>query len=269
MVRRRPGQFAAGDGLGCKDCHQTEAGGARFKPVEMEKACQSCHALTFDEIGGTFRTLRHGQPEQVVADLRAAFRGGMPPRPASLSGLARRIPGSAAQQSTAADYARAVHFYPMQADEAVAQVFSKGGMCYDCHQIGRGGGAATAGFTVQKVAQNGRYYNKGWFDHKDHTKSECVTCHVKAATSNDADTVLVPGIDGAGGCRSCHVGEGGAKLASAHVKDPVASGCAMCHEYHMDTGAPWKPADKRKGPALLTAAWGTDRFRPHHPPMLR
>lgn len=269
MVRRRPGEFAANDSLNCKDCHQTDSGGARFKPVEMEKACQSCHALTFDEIGGTFRTLRHGQPEQVVADLRAAFRGGMPPRPASLSGMARRIPGAAAQQSTAADYARAVHFYPMQADEAVAQVFSKGGMCYDCHTIGRArngeGSAATAGFTVQKVAQNGRYYNKGWFDHKDHNKSECVTCHVKANSSNDADAVLVPGIDGQGGCRSCHVGEGGAKLASTAVKEPVASGCAMCHEYHMDNGAPWKPADKRKGPALLTAAWD----RPRHPPALR
>ena len=265
MVRRRPGQYASGDALGCQDCHQTEAGGARFKPVEMEKACQSCHALTFDEIGGTFRTLRHGQPEQVVADLRAAFRGGMPPRPDSLSGLARRIPGGAAQQATAADYARAVHFYPMQADQAVVAVFSKGGMCYDCHNVSRDGGAATAGFTVQKVAQNGRYYNKGWFDHKDHRKSDCATCHVKAATSNDADAVLVPGIEGPGGCRSCHVGEGGAKLATSKVKEPVASGCAMCHEYHMDSGAPWKPADKRKGPALLTAVWD----RPRHPPVLR
>jgi len=265
MVRRRPGQFASGDALGCKDCHQTDSGGARFKPVEMEKACQSCHSLSFDEIGGTFRTLRHGEPDQVVADLRAAFRGGMPPRPASLSGLARRIPGNAAMQSTAADYARAVHFYPMQADQAVAAVFSKGGMCYDCHNVSRGGGAATAGFTVQQVAQNGRYYNKGWFDHKDHRKSDCATCHVKAATSNDADAVLIPGLEGPGGCRSCHVGEGGAKLASIAVKEPVASGCAMCHEYHMDSGEPWKPADKRKGPALLTAVWD----RPRHPPSAR
>ena len=269
MVRRRVGEFASGDSLGCKDCHETDSGGARYKPVEMEKACQSCHALTFDEIGGTFRTLRHGEPEQVVADLRAAFRGGMPPRPASLSGMARRIPGSAAMQSTAADYARAVHFYPMQADQAVAQVFSKGGMCYDCHNVSRNGGAATAGFTVQKVAQNERYYNKGWFDHKDHRKSDCATCHVKAASSNDADAVLIPGLEGPGGCRSCHVGEGGAKLAAATVKEPVASGCAMCHEYHMDSGAPWKPSDKRKKPALLTALPDAGWDRPSHPPTTR
>ncbi len=279
MVRRRAGQYAAGgarakDGLGCQDCHQTEAGGARYKPVEMEKACESCHSLSFDEIGGTFRTLRHGEPAQVVADLRAAFRGGMPPRPASLSGmglsgLARRIPGNAAMKASAADYARAVHFYPLQADQAVAQVFSKGGMCYDCHNISRGGSAATAGFTVQKVAQNGRYYTKGWFDHKDHRKSDCASCHVNAATSNDANAVLVPGIDGKGGCRSCHVGEGGAKLASAKVKEPVASSCAMCHEYHMDSDAPWQPASKRKGPALLTAQLSAAGDYPHRQPTPR
>ena len=156
MVRRRAGQYAANDagsraGLGCKDCHQTDSAAAHAtNRWRWRRACQTCHALTFDEIGGTFRTLRHGEPEQVVADLRAAFRGGMPPRPANLSGMARRIPGNAAMQSTAADYARAVHFYPMQADQAVAQVFSKGGMCYDCHNVSRGGGAATAGFTVQQ-----------------------------------------------------------------------------------------------------------------------
>lgn len=269
MVRRRPGQYAAGDALGCEDCHQAEAGGARYKPVEMENACESCHSLTFDQIGGTFRTLRHGEPAQVVADLRAAFRGGIPPRPERLSGLARRIPGNAALQASAADYARAVHFYPLQADQAVAQVFSKGGMCYDCHTVGRAGNAATAGFSVQKVAQNGRYYTKGWFDHKDHRKSDCAACHVNAAISNDANALLVPGIDGQGGCRSCHVGEGGAKLASVKVKEPVASSCAMCHEYHMDSGAPWKPASKRKGPALLTAQISAAGDKPHRPPALR
>jgi hypothetical protein len=260
MVRRRPGQFAAGDGLGCQDCHRAESDGARFKPVEMEQACQSCHSLTFDEVGGTFRTLKHGQPAQVVADLLAAYRGGMPERPLSLSGMARRIPGDAAQRATAADYARAVRFYPTQGSQAVAQVFSKGGMCYDCHVIGRGGDARTAGFSVQPVAQNGRYYAKGWFDHRAHRKTDCAECHVKATRSNDATDLLVPGLEGPGGCRSCHVGEGGAHLASAKVKDPVDSSCAMCHAYHMDAGAPWKPADKRKHDDLHTAALDRPRL---------
>mgnify|MGYP002529051139 CR=1 FL=1 len=47
-----------------------------------------------------------------------------------------------------------------------------------------------------------------------------MTCHVKANSSNDADAVLVPGIDGQGGCRSCHVGEGGAKVAAVTGETP-------------------------------------------------
>ncbi|MEL0251744.1 MAG: cytochrome c3 family protein, partial [Novosphingobium sp.] len=59
MVRRMPNQFASTDGLQCKDCHKADATGTRFKPVVMEDSCQSCHSLSFDQVGGTFRTLRH------------------------------------------------------------------------------------------------------------------------------------------------------------------------------------------------------------------
>lgn len=266
MVRRMPGRFAAGDALQCKDCHKADATGTRFKPVVMEDSCQSCHSLSFDQVGGTFRTLRHGEPELVVADLRAFYRGGAPARPANLSGLARRVPGDAALRSTAADYARAVRFYPTRAEQAVAQVFSNGGMCYDCHTVGRGGSMASAGFTVQPVAQNDRYYHKGWFDHKPHNKSDCADCHVNAAASNKASDLLVPGIDGKGGCRSCHVGGEGAKLASVSVKDPVDSSCAMCHSYHMDAGAPWAPKKDRKKDVAQTVAVAE---RPRFPVKLR
>ncbi|SMC73246.1 cytochrome c3 family protein [Novosphingobium sp. B1] len=266
MVRRMPNRFASADGLQCKDCHKADATGTRFKPVVMEDSCQSCHSLSFDQVGGTFRTLRHGEPELVVADLRAFYRGGAPARPANLSGLARRVPGDAALRSTAADYARAVRFYPTRAEQAVAKVFSQGGMCYDCHTVTRGGSAASAGFAVQPVAQNDRYYHKGWFDHKAHDKSDCADCHVNAGNSNKASDLLVPGIDGKGGCRSCHVGGEGAKLASVSVKDPVDSSCAMCHSYHMDAGAPWAPKKDRKKDVAQTVAVAE---RPRFPVKLR
>ncbi|OZA18023.1 MAG: hypothetical protein B7X90_13090 [Novosphingobium sp. 17-62-19] len=248
MVRRMPGQFAGKDALRCADCHVADPSGTRFQPVKMEESCQSCHSLSFDQIGGTTRTLRHGEPAMVVADLRAFYRGTAPSRPANLSGMARRVPGDAALRSTAADYARAVRFYPGGADSAINQVFSKGGMCNDCHVVTRGGTAQTAGFAIQPVAQNDRYFRKGWFDHKAHVQSDCADCHTGAATSNKATDLLVPGIDGKGGCRTCHVGGEGAKLASVSVKDPVDSSCAMCHSYHMDAGAPWVPKNDRKKP---------------------
>jgi predicted CXXCH cytochrome family protein len=254
MVRRMPGQFTGNDALQCADCHATDSSGTRFQPVKMEESCQSCHSLSFDQIGGTTRTLRHGEPAMVVADLRAFYRGTAPSRPANLSGMARRVPGDAALRSTAAAYARAVRFYPGGADQAINQVFSKGGMCNDCHVVTRGGTAQTAGFAIQPVAQNDRYFRKGWFDHKAHVQSDCAECHTGAATSNKATDLLVPGIDGKGGCRTCHVGGEGAKLASVSVKDPVDSSCAMCHSYHMDAGAPWVPKNDRKKAAGQTVA---------------
>ncbi|WP_068070890.1 cytochrome c3 family protein [Novosphingobium lentum] len=260
MVHRRADMYGGRSSLECKDCHQVDPSGTWYEPVKMEKSCQTCHSLTFDQVGGTFRTLRHGEPAMVVADLRAYYRSAGPVRPANLSGLARRVPGDAALQSTAADYARAVRFYPTRADQAVAQVFSKGGMCYDCHTVIPGGAASTGGFTVQKVAQNNRYYHTGWFNHKDHTKTDCAFCHAKAETSNDASDLMIPGMNGKGGCRSCHVGESGTHLASVSVKDPVDSGCAMCHSYHMDSGAPWQPKDKRNA-----AVHRADADRPRLP----
>ena len=79
-------------------------------------------------------------------------------------------------------------------------------------------------------------------------------CHTKAETSNDAGDLLVPGMDGKGGCRSCHVGETGNHLPSAQIKDKVDSTCAMCHSFHMaDDGAPWRPANKRHDKMGVTA----------------
>ncbi|AKM08769.1 cytochrome c3 family protein [Croceicoccus naphthovorans] len=238
MVRRRPAEYDGRDAMECADCHRLDATKTRFAPVEMENDCQSCHALGLEMIDGTTRTLRHGEPELVAADLRAYFRSGNPPRPASLSGVARRAPGDGPAQATARDFARAVQFYPSRADGAVTRVFSKGGACFDCHTVTRDGPAITNGFNIVPASQNPRYFRKGWFTHDAHAKYECADCHVNALKSNDASRVLVPGIGGDGGCRSCHVGGTGNALIP--VEHPVESDCAMCHSYHADDGPPFK-----------------------------
>lgn len=264
MVRRRAAGGKSATALGCGDCHVADPSGTRFEPVKMETACQGCHSLTFDQIGGTFRTLRHGEPAMVVADLRAFYRSTGPARPASLGGLARRVPGDASRQSDARDFARAVRFYPARADQAIAAVFSPTGACGDCHRITRGGPSASAGFAVQPAAQTARYFAKGWFTHDRHRQTPCADCHVGVTRSNDARDVLIPGIDGAGGCRTCHVGESGAHLAK--VDHPVASTCAMCHDFHAAGGAPRDArkaetrrapvpdADRRRTPAIAAGA---------------
>lgn len=229
MAQTMAAEQGWGASLACKDCHKGTADGVRFQPVEMEENCSMCHSLAFDRIGGTIRTLRHGEPDQVVADLRAFYRSTVPQRPINLSGMARRRPGEYAAVETATDYTLGARAWPGRADEAIQAVFSRGGACYDCHTVTPVGGS----WSVRKVVQPARYMTKGWFDHKAHDTEDCASCH-KAGTSRAATDLLIPDLKS---CRTCHVGGDGATLAS--VRKPVESSCAMCHDYHFDGSAPW------------------------------
>jgi predicted CXXCH cytochrome family protein len=224
----RMSQTLGGSALACKDCHTPTADGVRFQPVDMEKNCSACHSLGLERIGGTVRTLRHGDPKMVVADLRAYYRSTVPPRPSNLGGMARRRPGAYAQGQVYNAYFGAVGARFGRAEMAIRQVFSEGGACYDCHTI-----AAPArgsdGWKVTPVNQVSRYFEKGWFDHGPHETEKCSSCHT-AATSEKATDLLIPGIKT---CRSCHGGEGD------RFSD-VPSSCAMCHSYHIGEGAPWQ-----------------------------
>jgi Cytochrome c3 len=251
MAQTMSAEQGWGNSLDCKDCHEVSADGTRFKPVEMEESCAMCHNLAFDNIGGTVRTLRHGQPAQVEADIRAMYRSTLPSRPANFSGMSRRRPGNYLALETAQDYMVGARAWPARADEAVRAVFTQGGACYDCHTVTQ----TAAGWNIRKVFQPVRYMSKGWFDHKAHKGEDCSSCH-NAKASNKATDLLLPDL---ASCRTCHVGEGGSTLKP--VKTPVESGCAMCHDYHIDAGAPWrslqenqKGRDKRRfEPDIISA----------------
>ncbi|MEA3032414.1 MAG: hypothetical protein QOH86_430, partial [Sphingomonadales bacterium] len=66
----------------------------------------------------------------------------------------------------------------------------------------------------------------GWFDHRSHASQSCAGCHA-ASRSSAASDLLLPDL---ATCRTCHGGE--------RTSKPVASTCAMCHDYHRDAGAP-------------------------------
>lgn len=242
MAASLPGRYGFGRaGLQCKDCHSVEAGGVAFKPVDMEADCAMCHSLAFEQVGGVIRTLRHGEPAQVVADLTAYYRSNPPARPLSLGGMERRRPGQYAEGQVYNIYFREVAVRPSRANDAIAAVFSKGGACYDCHTITAP--ASGNNWRVTPVKQTDRYFSKGWFDHDAHQETKCADCHTTARGSKLASDLLIPGVKQ---CRDCHVGETGAQLARIGVADPVESSCAMCHEYHMDGGRPWTPKPARK-----------------------
>ena len=240
------GRYDFGKKLECSNCHRVETDGVRVKPVEMERDCAMCHSLAFETVGGVTRTLRHGEPDQVVADLTAYYRSTPPSRPLQLGGMQRRRPGAYAEGQVYNIYFNEVATRPSRAPDAVRAVFSKGGACYDCHTIF----APQAGnsWRVAAVSQTPRYLQKGWFDHDAHKETDCADCHTAAPASKASTDLLVPGLRQ---CRDCHVGEGGARVVK--VETATESPCAMCHEYHSDGGKPWMPPRRaKKNTAAIT-----------------
>lgn len=233
------GRYDFGKKLECENCHRPDADGVRIKPVEMERDCAMCHSLAFETVGGVTRTLRHGEPDQVVADLTAYYRSTPPARPLQLGGMARRRPGQYAEGQVYNIYFREVAVRPSRAADAVRAVFSEGGACYDCHTIFPP--AAGNNWRVMAVNQTPRFLTKGWFDHDAHRETECADCHVAAKGSRASTDLLVPALRQ---CRDCHVGETGARIVK--VETATESPCAMCHEYHSDGGKPWQPKRERK-----------------------
>ncbi len=235
MGRRLAPRFGFGEQLECADCHVPTPDGVRFQPVDMEGDCAMCHSLAFETIDGTVRTLRHGEPAQVVADIRSFYRAGARVRPASL-GSGRSRPGDVNQVRNAAQARTATAGNFGRADQAVRAVFSPGGACFDCHVVQPGEGPA--GYRIAPVAFPSRYMLHGWFDHRPHQvanrpgarqiegSAACLSCHRADASSESAD-LLLPKM---ASCRDCHGGE--------TTRLPVESGCAMCHDYHMDEGVP-------------------------------
>jgi len=241
MAQTLKGRYGFGDALACADCHKPTADGARFLPVDMERDCKMCHSLGFDRIGGTVRTLRHGDIAQMIADLRAMYRSTGPDRPLELGGMARRRPGQYAQGQVYHAWFGAAATRPGSADAAIRQVFSQGGACYDCHVVTPPGTNGSIDWGVVPVRQPSRYLMHGWFDHAAHSTQSCASCHA-AGKSRDAADVLVPGIET---CRSCHGCEGSAAK--------VPSSCAMCHSYHQKQDAPWR-SRRRLSPAATPEA---------------
>lgn len=227
MARSLSGRYGFGSTLACKDCHEKTADGVRFLPVKMEANCGMCHSLGVERMGDTVRTLRHGDPKMVVADLRAFYRAGGPYRARAQQVIeGRRRPGDYGSNGRYYAYFGSVNYGA--ADSAIRAVFSKGGACYDCHTV-TAPPAGSDNWGIGRVHQTMRYMEKGWFDHNAHKTETCSSCH-SAAKSTLASDLILPGIKT---CRNCHGGEGS--------RSDVPSSCAMCHSYHAGDGAPWVP----------------------------
>ncbi|MDN3646416.1 cytochrome c3 family protein [Pontixanthobacter aestiaquae] len=228
MARNIGAKQGYGNSLVCADCHTPTSDKEGFLPVKMEDDCESCHSLVYDRVGTTFRSLRHGDIDQMRADLRAMDRA--PRRSAAPAG--RKRPG---------EYARGGLYYqnfgrPARSYIAINRALAKDGVCGECHIPTTRNGKAD----VMPVHLRENYLLNGWFDHKEHEQEECSTCH-KAETSKTSEDLLLPGI---AVCRDCHLGQD-------EKQAEVPSSCAMCHSYH-PKGA--NLPDEKKTPTQDTVA---------------
>ncbi|MCB2072714.1 MAG: cytochrome c3 family protein [Novosphingobium sp.] len=195
-----------GNGLACKDCHRPTEDGIRFLPINMERDCEACHSLAYDEVGGIFRRLHHGDVAQMVADLSVAnLKQPLAPN--------RKRPGSYGDDGIYQFNFSAGAYRSM----LIGKALSRKGICGECHTPTMNNGRPG----VVPVTIVSRHMEQGWFDHKAHSQEECSSCHAAAGSTTSAD-LLLPGIKQ---CRTCHLGP-----EASEAKVP--SGCAMCHSYH-------------------------------------
>jgi hypothetical protein len=238
MARAQGLPVARNGALPCSYCHQPDSDGIRFKPIAMEKNCGACHDLAFARDGGIMRTLPHGKPEQVAGMIRDFYLSlSVAPRTGvQRIAFERRQPG----QLAAAESANLAFVSPAeaqaQARAAVVRVFSKGGVCSDCHAIADNGSADLARrFTIMPVTLTDHFLTKGRFPHKAHRsydlkvgEAACVACHTGALKSKLASDVLVPDV---ASCRECH---GRAPTIISAKKAP--DDCTSCHGFHEGAG---------------------------------
>jgi hypothetical protein len=209
--------------LECSNCHELEPDKIGYKPVEMEPSCEACHSLVFDQVGGEFRSLKHGKVSEMRADLLRMTRA---PRatPRMNNPTGRTRPGQFSSGGTyAVDFGR-----PASSLISINRALMPDGVCGDCHLPTRTEGQPD----VMPVNWPDRYMQHGFFSHAAHKEEKCTDCH-EAITSKSATDLLLPDLKS---CRDCHKGASAAKTAKI-----VPSSCAMCHGYHTPTN-PW-PGD--------------------------
>ncbi|PHS40535.1 MAG: hypothetical protein COA91_03865 [Robiginitomaculum sp.] len=231
-------RYGFSDGVDCADCHRPEAGGAMFEPVSMQQDCAMCHDIAFEDDaafeGGDryLRTLRHGEPQEVIATMRDFYlaKALANIRDAEMNTSTRRRPGSAARIRDLNRRELAFKQADNRTATKVKAIFSKGGACFDCHVIDFPVDPASLDYRVRPISVNDRFYPKSPFEHTSHAVGDlnCESCH-EAEKSKLSSDILLPKIEL---CRDCHIGEESYAKGGKFAQGTMPTTCLTCHTYH-------------------------------------
>lgn len=234
-----------GNGVSCSDCHRPESGGALFDPVNMKQDCAVCHSLGFED-AGEIRTLRHGEPKEVIATMRDFYQAKALAniRDVEMNSSTRRRPGRAASLRDLNRRELAFAQADGRTAAKVSAIFSEGGACFECHDVVRpdlgrvklepseqdSPPTLSLDFDISPVSINDAFYAASSFNHQSHEISDltCASCHA-AKKSKLSDDVLLPKIEV---CRDCHVSPQNNRLDNTLKQGRFPTTCLTCHAYH-------------------------------------
>ncbi len=215
--------------LGCSDCHVLEPGGARFRPLQMQRDCGDCHLLDFDPAYPE-RVVPHGDAQAVTAFLVDYYSRRF--LESYLDPLGRPVTTRrAGPKPSAADRERLLRDARLQAGRVTRDLFERRS-CAQCHAVTPT--ATSAGvWQVEPVKLRSSWFPDATFSHADHgtALTRCETCH-QAKSSRAATDVLLPSI---ATCRECHAGG----EAGATPENRITSTCILCHDFHAGDKPLW------------------------------
>jgi hypothetical protein len=196
----------------CGDCHQSDSGAWRFRPVSMKRHCFECHKEEFDfNPPQEGHRLPHGS-ERAVMDMLSHFYLGKALEAEAAPGGRKSAARLSAQQALAAATAKA-----RQTADALGGDMG----CGYCHEVEDAEGDAAPAWKVKPPALTERWLPASRFRHDKHAAEKCTECHDVTRSRKSAD-VAIPNLQK---CRECH---GGEDVASGKV----ATACASCHSFH-------------------------------------
>lgn len=214
----------------CSTCHEPQADGRLYRPIEQEVDCAGCHTLAFrPSNANVLRELPHAKPWQVSEIIHDYYRARVLEGGVQVEGApdsARRRPG--VELSTEGEE-EALSWASDQAERELKVIFEVA-LCGTCHVAGAEEDLDERGrkvWYVEPALINRDWMPKADFNHGPHFAMDCNGCHA-ASTSTKAEDVLMPQIET---CRGCHLGEA-AGAASA------SSECLSCHEFHIESYGP-------------------------------
>jgi predicted CXXCH cytochrome family protein len=213
--------------MDCKNCHEADETGTRFKPTTMAAHCQSCHSLEFEPEASS-RQVPHGKIADVIATVREHYGlAALGPNavinvPAAFNAVAQQR--SKAESNVVAP-PRTLAWANSKATKIIQEIFEVR-LCFTCHEITKTNSpAAGVPWQIKPIVITQHWLPKSRFPHTAHATQKCSSCH-DVEKSKLSTEIAIPKIEN---CRECHSG-------TVTTKDKAPGTCETCHGFH--TGSP-------------------------------